>query len=379
MFMPGIFGITNDGKLWYTLPGDAGATTWAPWAALKTPEPFASIGSAFREDGEGHMFLHLCGITHDGKLWHTFRSDSDTDWQPFEDLSARTGGHAVQSVAVAGLIDLSVCVLVQHAHDKQHILQSNRHNDGTWDTFTDITAPQLAGLPGSFTRVSCGIVRSGPTPSLDVCGITTDGRLWYTSHLTLPSWLPFINVQAVAKNAPGHCAEVSMFGNGQLDVFVQSEGVIWHTARSGSPDFQWQPEFDNIESQAGSPGRFASISSANVQGAHHICGVTQDGKVWHSRQSPTAPFAWLPFADLTGKIGEPDPFKIVCLAGGCFIIQFSYTNPQCSAIQTNIASDESQMRALQQQASWNPNVRAQIASLQQDIASLEAQAASLGC
>lgn len=170
-----------------------------------------------------------------------------------------------------------------------------------------------------------------------------------------------------------------MFGNGQLDVFVQSEGVIWHTARSGSPDFQWQPEFDNIESQAGSPGRFASISSANVQGAHHICGVTQDGKVWHSRQSPTAPFAWLPFADLTGKIGEPDPFKIVCLAGGCFIIQFSYTNPQCSAIQTNIASDESQMRALQQQASWNPNARAQIASLQQDIASLEAQAASLGC
>src|SRR5579875_4058481 len=115
---------------------------------------------------------------------------------------------------------------------------------------------------------SCGIVRPGPTPTLDVCGITTDGRLWYTSHLTLPSWLPFINVQAVAKNAPGHCAEVSMFGNGQLDVFVQSEGVIWHTARSGSPDFQWQPEFDNIESQAGSP--VASPPSAAPMCRGHI-------------------------------------------------------------------------------------------------------------
>jgi hypothetical protein len=380
MFLPVIFGITNDGKLWYTRPVDADITSWNPWAALNTHEPFVSIGSALSADDKGNTFLHLCGITHDGKLWYTLRSDSDTTWQPFEDLGARVGGHAVQSVALTGLLDLSLCVLVQRDHNQQHILQSTRHNDGTWDAFTDITGPQLAGFPGSFTRISCSVVRPKPqATTLDVCGITADGRLWYTSHLTLPLWLPFINVQAGATDAPAHCAEVSTVGNGGLSVFVQSGGAIWHTSRSGYPDFQWQPAFDNIESQAGNPGPFGSISGSNANGPLHLCGITHDGRLWHSQTSPTSPYGWLPFEDLTSKIGKPGSFKTVCLAGIDVITEFSGTNPQCAQIQTNIASDESTIMRLQQQASWNPSARAEISSLRQAIASLEAQAASLGC
>jgi hypothetical protein len=143
--------------------------------------------------------LHVCGVTDDGKLWHSIESPART-FSPFGDVKAQTG---------------------------------------------DV---------GRFKRVAC----TGNAGQLHLVGLTADGKVWHT--IRIPTrWAPFANViDAVrAESAPdtgyenlaiGFCnADVPRDGNrdvSQLNVAltnrVDNSGAIWHTIRATNP-VQWAP------------------------------------------------------------------------------------------------------------------------------------------
>jgi hypothetical protein len=390
-----IFGITDDGTLWQTShiesfpfpPPDASA--WNPWQEVATPAPFVSVASAVTNGQDRILRLHLCGITHDGRVWHTLRTGQDSDWEPFEDLTDRLALHQnkLVSIAAAGLDELALCLVVQTEHGG-HIVQTTRHDDGTWDPVLDITTPQQAGDPGSFTRISCAYFQPAPrVVLLDVCGITANGNLWYSSNLLKPPWLLFENVQKLSQGAPGHFGDVGIFddGNGKLNVFAQSGGAIWHTSHClQERQFAWQPTFDNqLMEQAGNPGSFGLISCASLNNDLHVCGITPDGKLWQTQYSFTNPTGWLPFVDLTQVTDSPTAFKVATMTGGNFIAVESGSSPLCRQFAAYIAIDTQQIQTLQAQEANNPNIRAQanqqIQALQQDIAYREQEEAANNC
>jgi hypothetical protein len=188
-------GLTTDGKLWHTSRSrndiDSGAS-WGRWEEVKPKGATdigrfvsAACGVRYVEDMEE---IHICGVTQDGKLWYTNRT-LPQDWQPFEDLRTQIQGNwdtfHVQDVTFDDSF-LDVCVIVLTNSGERHILHTRRHFDGTWDSFQDVNDPQVADFPGSFISVGCANV--SPQPQLEelhVCGITDDGKLWHTLRSSL--------------------------------------------------------------------------------------------------------------------------------------------------------------------------------------------------
>ncbi len=390
-----IFGMTGDGSLWETSrivsfpPPPPDASEWNPWQEVTTPDAFVSVASAITSGSGDIPRLHLCGITHDGRVWHAMRTGQDSHWEPFEDLTDRLRLHQNKpvSIAAAGLSELALCLVVQTEHGG-HIVQTTRHVDGTWDPLLDITTPQQAGDPGSFTRVSCAYFQPAPrVVLLDVCGLTANGNLWHSSNLLKPPWLLFENVQKLSQGAQGHFEDVSIFDDGHyaLNVFAQSGGIIWHTSRFvQGRQFAWQPTFDDhLREQAGNPGPFGPISCASLDSALYVCGITPDGKLWQTQYSFDNPPGWLPFVDLTQVVGSPAAFKFVSMTGGNFIQVESGSSPLCQQLAAYIAIDTQQIQTLQAQEANNPNIRAQanqqIQALRQDIAYREQQEAANNC
>jgi hypothetical protein len=228
---------------------------------------------------------------------------------------------------------------------------------------------------------------------LHVCGVTHDGSLWHTIRLANPTWLPFVNVQSVSTNVPTPFANVSLAqGSDTLNVCAQANGILWHTSRFSLPPPQfslklprWQPTFDNVSEQAGKPGAFGSIGCGDLNGTLHACGVTDDGKLWHTFRTSTNPSAWHPFENLTTVVGNPGHFVFACVANSTPPPSFGGGDPTCNQIQACIGNDSLQIQALQAQEANTNNQAAiaqmnqQIAGLQQDIASLQQQAQQHNC
>ncbi len=328
-----IFGITNDGKLWQTTREmRKSEAVWDPWQDVKAlaasdPGPFISADC----DVNG-LILHICAVTNDGKLWHTFRQPG---WQPFEDVKARIGGDwgELRDVGVAMLGDgLHVCVTALTSLGQWRILHTTRHADGTWDSFEDVNA--LTAFPGSFISIDCANIKG----ELHVCSVSDDGKLWHTVRSSQNSWLPFEDVQATASNAPDGFASVSITeGDGDLHVCAQAGGDVWHTIRFSSDPPSWQSVFDSAKERAGDPGSFGLTGCASLQGELHICGVTDDGKLWHTIRFVQPP-GWLQFEDIAAVVGNPDPglFIFVTLLGFTFALEDAKS---CEKPQQRIYSD----------------------------------------
>jgi hypothetical protein len=388
-------GITTDGKLWHTSrpSDDTGPTdSWDPWEEVKAPGampagPFVSVACGVR-DVEDTEELHVCAVTQDGGLWYTNLAPPD-DWRHFEDLKTVIPGDwtnfHVQGVTF-GHSFLDVCVLVLTPSSERRIMYTHRHFDGTWDAFQDVNDPQHAGFPGSF--ISAGCANLAPQPLLEelhICGVTQDGKLWHTLRsfrIGSLAWLPFAEVQALSADGPGQFTKVSIAqgisdsqGIQDLHVFTQAAGDLWHTLRFSNPS-GWQSAFDPVEKQTGDPGSFGSISCANVVGQLHVCGVTADGKLWHTIGNASDPVVWSPFEDVTAAGSTPPgAFGFVSLAIIFLPPGREGEDPACQSIRQGIANDRLQIQMLQQS---NPNDPA-IAGCQQDIAWLQGQGQQRSC
>ena len=158
--------------------------------------------------------LHVCGITEDGRLWHTLRSfllDSFS-WLPFADvqaLSANGPDHFTKVSIAQGAPDSQggqdLHVLTQATGELWHT--SRRSNPPGWQSTFDRLKEQ-AGDPGAFGAISCATVAG----DLHVCGVTTDGKLWYTLRPDADAarWQPFQQVTAAGGSTPGAFGFVSL-------------------------------------------------------------------------------------------------------------------------------------------------------------------------
>ena len=378
-------GTTNDGRLWHaSRPKDNSGPVpawgpWSPWEEVKAmgaddAGPFVNVACAviWRDiNSQNTEEFHVCALTVDGRLLHTSRV-SPNDWQPFEDLKTRIQGNwdtfQVEKVTSGSFLD-DVCVIVLTTQGQHRILHVTHNPDGT-QGLEDVTDANRAGFPGSFANSACAKVEpEGLLVELHVCGVTQDGKLWHTLLESLEnSWQPFVDVQTLAKSPPQGIADVSITqGDQDLHVFAQAAGDLWHTVRFSNPP-NWQSHFDRIKEKAGDPGAFGSISCALVDSDLHVCGVTQDGKLWHTMRTSANPLAWQLFEDVTAAGGgNPGSFS-------CINIAVNFVPPgggggdiTCSQIKRNIANDRLQIRMLQQS---NPN-DLRIAARKQDIARLQ--------
>ncbi|HZU03560.1 MAG TPA: hypothetical protein VFA10_28095 [Ktedonobacteraceae bacterium] len=392
-----LLGITSDGRVWHTSQPEGtydSEGAWQTWEEVKAPGshqpgPFIHVDCVSTETADGKEELYVLGITQDAKLWYTSRVEGQ-NWQPFVDLGTRIGGgwnfRHVAVTEAAGQIDM--CVVVSVEHGAQRILHTRRPaGKTTWEQFEEITRPDLAGFPGSFISVDCAYTGSYQFAMLHVCGVTSDGKLWHTIHFANPTWLPFVNVQFLSKNGPSSFANVSLAQLPlQLDVCAQAGGKLWHTARpERSLPLHWQSTFDNISQQTSDTRVFGSIGCSYFNGTLHICGVTDDGKLWLTWRSSENPSIWQPFEDLTTGIGNPGHFVFACLSGPTTLNAPSAGGPGCPDIQMSLTNDNFQMQALQMQAASTTNnamiaqINQQIAGLQKNIASLRQQARDRNC
>ena len=378
-------GTTNDGRLWHvSRPRDDSGpvASWGPWSSWEEVKamgaddagPFVNVACAVDwRDINSQMTeeFHVCALTVDGRLLHTSRISPD-DWQPFEDLKTRIQGNwdtfQVEKVALSRSFD-DVFIIVLTTQGQHRILHVTHNPDGT-QGLEDVTGANEAGFPGSFTNSACAKVSPEPLiVELHLCGVTQDGKLWHTMLEWLEdSWQPFADVQTLAKSPPHGIADISIAqGDHDLHVFAQAAGDLWHTVRLANPP-NWQSHFDRVKEQAGDPGSFGSISAADVDGSLHLCGATQDGKLWHTIRTSANPLQWQRFEDVTtAGGGNPGFFTCVNIAVNFFPPSFSGADTTCEQIKRNIANDRLQIRMLQQRNRNDPG----IAARNQDIARLQ--------
>jgi hypothetical protein len=251
--------------------------------------------------------LQVCGETDDGGVWHTIRH-ADGSWQPqFGDIKAQSGnpGHFV-AVSCAGVNgELQVC----GETDDGGMWHTIRHADGSWQPqFGDVKGQ--SGNAGFFVTGGC----AGVDGELQICGITDDGGMWHTIRHTDGSWQSeFGDVKGQSGN-PGFFEAVSCAGiEGELHVCgITDDGGMWHTIRH--TDGSWQAQFGDVKGQSGNPGHFEAVSCAAVAGELHVSGITNDGGMWHTIRH--ADGSWQnQFGDVKGQSGNPGHFAAVSCAG----------------------------------------------------------------
>lgn len=161
---------------------------------------------------------------------------------------------------------------------------------------------------------------------LHVCGIS-NLSLWHTIRRAAGTWFQFGDVKRVvlAQNPgspdPGiisgdvSCAKVGL----ELHVCVSNgNGQLWHTIRRADAIGSWFP-FDDVGGDFGLPGRFVRVGAAELNPLLHVCGVTDDGRLWHAARVRDS---WSRFENVKNMVladnpGSPDPgnFSDVDCAG----------------------------------------------------------------
>jgi Tc toxin complex TcA C-terminal TcB-binding domain/F5/8 type C domain len=291
-------------NMWQTRRGGNG--TWLAFAggggAVGARDGFTDVAAAFVGAD-----LHLCAITSDGHLWHAiFRSDGSKT--PFIDVELMAGERGTFTrVACAGwqmpLGELHVCAITSDGRLWHTIRQGN----GTWLPFVDVET--RIGERGTFASVACASVSPG---DLHVCGATREGKLWHTVRRPDGSWATVTDVEAVAGEKGAFVSAVCSVGYADaLHICgITTDGRLWHTVRSGSSS--WTP-FTDVEARAGERGTFTRVVSWLMPyGDLQLCALTADGRLWYTLRSSSG--NWAAFVDIEGQAGERGTWTSVACA-----------------------------------------------------------------
>ena|SRR5215216_1796779 len=175
-----VIGLTNDGNMWHTIrfPG-----SWQTWGNVSgtvdlNPGAFKNVACASIPHGFGQTFIHVIGLTNDGNMWHTIRFPGS--WQTWGNVSGTVDLNpgAFKNVACAtflpgiGTAKLHVIGLTNDGN-MWHTIRSDNSNN--WQTWGNVSGTVDLN-PGAFKNVACAIVGS----NLNVIGLTNDGNMWHT-------------------------------------------------------------------------------------------------------------------------------------------------------------------------------------------------------
>jgi hypothetical protein len=313
---------SNTGKLWHTIRESNG--NWQSGFddvedvdVGQNPGRFVAVGC----ENAGSL-LHVCGVTDDGQLYHTFR-DSGGFWQrPFDNVKAAMGQDPGRFVGVGcagiyppGSSDPYTQILA--VTDDGKLWHTYRKDaDGSWQNgFGDVKAS--VGDPGHIVAVGC--TRGFPQDSdvdaeLHVFVVTNDGKLWNTIRHADGSWLHGFGDVKASVGDPGHIVAVSCgqrFAGGIQVCAVTDDGKLWHTIRYA--DGSWAQGFGDVKASVGDPGHIVAVGCAEVlQDANDsaelaVLVVTDDGKLWHTYRKD-ADGSWQHgFGDVKASVGGAPP------------------------------------------------------------------------
>ena len=266
-----LVGITQDGQMWHTIRNADGS--WQKTYGLiegqeqNNPGPFTTVGCA----GVGDT-LQLVGLTRDGRMWHTIRN-ADGSWQKTYGLvegQEQNDPGAFMSVACGGVGGALQLVGITQDGQMWHTI---RNADGSWQKTYGLVEGQEQNNPGPFTTVGC----AGVGDTLQLVGLTRDGRMWHTIRNADGSWQKTYGlVEGQEQNDPGAFMSVACGGVGgalQL-VGITQDGQMWHTIRN--PDGSWQKTYGLVEGQEqNNPGPFTTVGCAGVGSALQLVGLTK--------------------------------------------------------------------------------------------------------
>ncbi|MFH0728223.1 MAG: hypothetical protein V2B19_18025 [Pseudomonadota bacterium] len=267
--------ITDDGRMYHTIRHADG--TWqSAFGDVKgqsgNPGKFVAVGCASVDNA-----LQVCGITDDGGMFHTFRR-ADGTWQGVFGDVRETCGNPGRFIAVgcAGVDNtLQVCGIT----DNGGMFYTSRAANGTWEKdFSDVK--KKCGDPGKFTTVSC----AGVGKELQVCGITMAGGMFHTIRNINGTWQNFSDDGKKENKfrSSGKFIGISCAGvNNELQVCsITDSGGMLHTIRKA--DGKWQNYFGDVKGQSGNPGKFISVSCAEVSEELHVACITNVGGMNHT-------------------------------------------------------------------------------------------------
>jgi hypothetical protein len=205
----------NKGNMWHTIRFP---TDWQPWgdvSATVTGNPglFKNVACAGIR-----LRLHVIGITDNGNIWHTIRFP--TDWQPWGDVTSAAPIGALKNIACASIVtetgnivnDLHVVGITDNGR-MWHTIRSQF--PPSWQQWRDVSAT-VTGNPGLFKNVACASIGIG----LHVIGITDNGNMWHTIRFSITNWQQWRDVSATVTGNPG------LFKNVACASFVTDSGNI---------------------------------------------------------------------------------------------------------------------------------------------------------
>jgi hypothetical protein len=293
----------NDGKLWHTIRF---STPGGPWQAFVDVQAKAGNVGDFvdvdcaREAGgpdDTQGILHVVGVTGDGRLWYTVReAGGDHRWRPFPDkpLNPQGIGPFLRAAVTTARQANRVEVVVAGVTAAGRIWVTTRKSANAFDPFTQVTAP--AGGNPAFRAAAVAAV-AGQEVKTHLAAVSSDGHIWHTVGRP-GQWPSLQDVEAkpAAGAKPGDLTDVDCSDNLDLAA-VSGDGHVWHATRN--PNTSWEdfldPEADRHV------GAFLRIGVARLQSGLHLCGVTADGRLWHT----LGPGPGAVFRDVKNRISPP--------------------------------------------------------------------------
>lgn len=302
-----VIGATTDGRLWYTLRFEE--PTGSPWQRFDDVKQKAGdardVGSfvdvdCAREFGnidDPQGILHVVGATGDGRLWYTVRKAVTHGWTPFRarELSAAGPGPFLRAAVTTARQANRVEVVVAGVTADGALWVTTRKSGNEFHPFTRMAPPPTGGDP-TFRAVTLAAV-TGDEVKTHLAAVTGDGHLWHT--VGRPGhWPALQDVELTAAgDKPGDLTDVACADDLDMGA-VSGDGHVWHTTREAST--AWT-RFTDPEA-AKNVGTFTRIGVTQIQSGLHICGITSDGKLWHTLRTgvPGAKFG-----DVKGVIHTP--------------------------------------------------------------------------
>lgn len=233
------------------------------------------------------------------------------------DLPLVNGAHEVHLLAVI----FSMMNVANFGWDLAEIIQDST---GNWGSFTPMSALVPAGLQGgpigsdlgrtaNFQRISAAVVGG----VLNACAVEDRGQI-EVNRLINGRWEGWTDVERATSGKTGiipdgqftdvgqfvdvGCASVMAPAGGteQLHICgVTADGKLWHSIETSPFMFT---QFGNVQDVIGKVGDFTRVDCVGNQSQLHLVGVAKDGRGWHTMRIPSG--AWQQFENVFDQAGS---------------------------------------------------------------------------
>jgi hypothetical protein len=233
------------------------------------------------------------------------------------DLPGTNGAHEVHVLAAV----FSQMNVSNFGWDLAELTQDST---GAWSAPVRISALVPAGKPGgplgtdlgrsaNFQRISAAVIGG----VLNACAVEDQGQIEVNRRIN-GAWEGWTDVERDTSGKSGiipdgqftdvgqfvdvGCASVLNPSTGSEELHVcgvTADGKLWHTTETSPFIFT---QFENVQDAIGKVGDFIKVDCAANQSQLHLVGITKDGRAWHTERIPSG--AWAQFENVSDQAGS---------------------------------------------------------------------------